>query len=43
MIFCLIIDLDIKLASSHENVAKIGPCAYQAVICPLEKKTDNLI
>jgi hypothetical protein len=38
MIFCLITGLDTKLAGSQEDVAKIAPYAYQAVLCPLEKK-----
>jgi hypothetical protein len=38
MIFYLITGLDTKLAGSQEDVAKIAPYAYQAVLCPLEKK-----
>jgi len=38
MICCLITGLDTKLAGCQEYVTKIAPYAYQAVLCPLEKK-----
>jgi hypothetical protein len=43
MIFCLITGLDTKLAGSQEDAAKITPYAYQAVLCPLEKKRIILL
>ncbi len=41
-IFYLITGLDIKQAASQEDGAKITPYAYQAVLCPLEKKGQSL-